>query len=207
MSTRASSSSQSQSISDEQLLERLRDGETAAGEELVRRYCQPLLRYLQRVGGSEQLAEELHQQTWASVLEHIEKFDAKSSGSGGFKAWVFRIATNKANDHWRGLGREKTAKQGMRLVVDQEASPAGVRMEQTEQEAKLKKAIEQLPENQKQVVMLRYYSGLKFIEIAEMLGCPLNTALGRMHKAMIRLREVMEEETTTREGKETAGGV
>jgi len=95
----------------------------------------------------------------------------------------------------------------MRLVVDQEASPAGVRMEQTEQEAKLKKAIEQLPENQKQVVMLRYYSGLKFIEIAEMLGCPLNTALGRMHKAMIRLREVMEEETTTREGKETAGGV
>jgi len=111
MSTRASSSSQSQSISDEQLLERLRDGETAAGEELVRRYCQPLLRYLQRVGGSEQLAEELHQQTWASVLEHIEKFDAKSSGSGGFKAWVFRIATNKANDHWRGLGREKTAKQ------------------------------------------------------------------------------------------------
>jgi len=195
MAARASSLSQSQapSISDEQLLERLKDGETSAGEELVRRFCQPLLRYLQRLAGSEQLAEELHQQTWASVLEHIEKFDAKSSG-GGFKAWLFRIATNKANDHWRGLGREKSAKQGMRLVVDQEAAPAGARMEQGEQETKLKKAIEQLPENQKQVVMLRYYSGLKFIEIAEMLGCPLNTALGRMHKAMIRLREVMEEE-------------
>src|SRR5437016_2483601 len=87
-------------VSDEQLLERLRDGEAQAGEELVRRYYPALMRYLQRVGGTEHLAEELHQQTWASVLEHIDKFDGKSS-SGGFKAWLFRIATNKANDHWR----------------------------------------------------------------------------------------------------------
>src|SRR5438045_4104468 len=87
----AQAASASMVITDEQLLERLKEGETQAGEELVRRYCEPLLRYLQRVGGSESLAEELHQQTWASVLEHIEKFDLKSSG-GGFKAWLFRIA-------------------------------------------------------------------------------------------------------------------
>ena len=53
-------------------------------------------------------------------------------------------------------------------------------------------AISRLPEAQRQVLMLRYYSGLKFIEIAEMIGCPLNTALGRMHKAMIKLKEMME---------------
>ncbi len=41
--------------------------------------------------------------------------------------------------------------------------------------------------------MLRYYSGMKFVEIAQMLGCPLNTALGRMHKAMIKLKQLMEE--------------
>jgi RNA polymerase sigma-70 factor (ECF subfamily) len=64
-------------------------------------------------------------------------------------------------------------------------------MEGSEQEQKLKRAIELLPEAQKQVLMLRYYSNLKFVEIAEMLGCPLNTALGRMHKAMLKLKELM----------------
>jgi RNA polymerase sigma-70 factor (ECF subfamily) len=179
-------------MSDESLAQRLRDGDTTAGDELVRRYCQPLLRYLQRIGGSENLAEELHQQTWASVLEHLDRFDVKST-AGGFKAWLFRIATNKANDHWRSAGREKTAKQGLKLVTDETAPHAGARLDATEQEQKLTEAINQLPENQKQVVMLRYYSGMKFVEIAEMLGCPLNTALGRMHKAMLKLKQLMEE--------------
>ena len=115
-----------------------------------------------------------------------------SSSSGGFKAWLFRIATNKANDLWRSKGREKTAKEGLKLVTEEEGPEASFRMEGTEQEQKLRRAIEALPENQKQVLLLRYYSGLKFIEIAEMLGCPLNTALGRMHKAMLKLKQMME---------------
>src|SRR6185503_2847585 len=80
---------------DEELVERLRDGSATAGELLVKRYFQPLMRYLVRIVGSDHLAEELHQQTWLSVLDHIEKFDVKSTPSGGFKAWLFRIATNK----------------------------------------------------------------------------------------------------------------
>jgi RNA polymerase sigma-70 factor (ECF subfamily) len=178
------------SVSDAVLVERLRAGETPAGESLVRRHYQHLVRYLQRLVGSEHLAEELHQQTWLSVLEHLDKFDPKNC-AGGFKAWLFRIATNKANDHWRSAGREKAAKDGLRLVTDEELPAAGHRLEGTEQEAKLKRAIEKLPEAQKQVLMLRYYSGLKFVEIAQMLGCPLNTALGRMHKAMLKLKELM----------------
>jgi RNA polymerase sigma factor (sigma-70 family) len=188
-------------ITDEVLLQRLRDGEAPAGEELVRRHCQALMRYLYRLSGSEHLAEELHQQTWTSVLDHIDRFDAKSS-SGGFKAWLFRIATNKANDHWRSAGREKIGKEGLRLVTDDQMPPAGFRLEVTEQEQKLRNAIEQLPENQKQVVLLKYYSGLKFVEIADMLGCPLNTALGRMHKAILKLRQIMDEQPASR-GKET----
>ena len=52
--------------------------------------------------------------------------------------------------------------------------------------------IAQLPEGQRQVLMLRYYSNLKFVEIAQIVGCPLNTALGRMHKAVLKLRQLME---------------
>lgn len=177
-------------IPDAELVDRLRNGNPAAGESLARKYYQPLVRYLHRLVGSEQLAEEIHQQTWLSVLEHLDRFDARNV-AGGFKAWLFRIATNKANDHWRSSGREKAAKQGLKLVTDEELPPSDHRMEGTEQEARLKRAIEQLPDAQKQVLMLRYYGNLKFIEIAEMVGCPLNTALGRMHKAMLKLKELM----------------
>jgi len=184
------------SPSDEELFEQLRDGSAAAGEQLVKRYFQPLMRYLVRIVGSDHLAEELHQQTWLSVLDHLDKFDSRSStsggSSGGFKAWLFRIATNKANDHWRSAGRERIAKEGIKLVAEEAAPHAGHRMEGAEQEQKLVRAIEKLPEAQRQVLMLRYYSDLKFVEIADLLGCPLNTALGRMHKATLKLKQLME---------------
>ena len=93
---------------DETLAIRLRDGDATAGEILVARFYTALTRYLYRLAGSEHLAEELHQQTWLSVLDHLSKFDAASSG-GGFKAWLFRIATNKASDHWRSRGRAGAA--------------------------------------------------------------------------------------------------
>jgi RNA polymerase sigma-70 factor, ECF subfamily len=179
-------------LSDETLIERLRDGAPSAGEELAKRYYRPLMQYLQRLMRDDHLAEELHQQTWMSVLENLDKFDP-ASNPGGFKAWLFRIATNKANDHWRARTRDKAAHAGLRLVVEQDLPSAEHRLEGTEQHEKLRRAIEQLPDNQKQVVMLRYYSNLKFVEIAQLLGCPLNTALGRMHKAIIKLKQLMDE--------------
>ena len=179
------------SPSDLELIELLRDGSTSAGEVLVKRYYDPLMRYLQRLAGSDHLAEEFHQQTWLSVLDHLDKFDPNAGG--GFKAWLFRIATNKANDYWRSAGRERSAKEGLKLIAEESVPDASQRMQGSEQEQKLKAAIAELPENQRQILMLRYYSQLKFVEIAELLGCPLNTALGRMHKAMLKLKELMEE--------------
>ena len=178
--------------SDEVLVQRLRGGEGAAGDTLVKRYHQPLVRYLQRLVGSDHLAEELLQQTWLSVLDHLDRFDAAST-SGGFKAWLFRIATNKVNDVWRSRGRERSAREGIGQVTEGAAPHAGTRLEGVEQVEQLHRAIEQLPDSQRQVLLLRYYSGLKFIEIAELLGCPLNTALGRMHKAMLKLKEMLAE--------------
>lgn len=179
-------------LSDEILARRLLDGDPCAGDALVHRYQQPLLRYLRRLAGSEHLADELHQATWLSVLQHLEKFQP-SSGSGAFKAWLFRIATNKANDLWRSRGRERTARQALAPMTELAGPHAGVGLESTEQRQKLIRAIAQLPESQRVVLLLRYYSQMKFTDIAQMLGCPLNTALGRMHKAMIKLKELMEQ--------------
>jgi len=175
--------------SDELLVARLRSGDAAAGETLVDRHCEALLRYLQKLTRSRHAAEELHQQTWTSVLDHLDRFNA--SVSGGFKAWLFRIATNKVNDYWRSRGREIVVMEGLRLVRDTESVDPSARIDMDEQVGQLKQAIEQLPVNQKQVVMMRYYGDMKFVEIAQALGCPLNTALGRMHKAMLRLKQAM----------------
>jgi RNA polymerase sigma-70 factor (ECF subfamily) len=178
--------------SDEALALRLRAGDSAAGDELVTRYHPALIRYLHRLGGSDHMAEELHQQTWLSVLDHIDRFDPASS-AGGFKAWLFRIATNKTNDHWRSRGRERSATEGLKLVTDEELPASSDRLESTQEQEKLKTAIQKLPDAQRQVLMLRYYSNMKFVDIAQMLGCPLNTALGRMHKAVQKLRVLMEQ--------------
>ncbi len=190
---RMSSDDQTQRFApDEVLIRRLRSGDSEAGDELVTRHAKPLLAYLSRMTSSAAMAEELHQATWLSVLQHIERFDVKSS-AGGFRAWLFRIATNKVNDLWRSKGRQRKAEDGLRLVIEEESPDASVHMADGEMVAKLKEAIDRLPEAQKQVVQMRYYANMKFVEIAEALGCPLNTALGRMHKALLKLRGHLEE--------------
>src|SRR4051812_14067424 len=154
MSSNGTSNGQAASgASDAQLIGRWRAGESAAAEVLVARYAQPLLKYLRRLAGSDHAAEELHQQTWLSIVEHLEKFDPTSS-PGGFKSWLYRIATNKANDVWRSHGRERAAKEGMRLVSEIEAPDASTRLTGDEQADRLLRAIEQLPEQQRQVLLL-----------------------------------------------------
>jgi RNA polymerase sigma-70 factor (ECF subfamily) len=177
-------------VSDELLAAHLQSGDAVAGDELVRRFAKPLLGYLARLTGSNQLADELHQQTWLSALEHLDRFDPES-GAGSFKAWLFRIATNKATDVWRSRARLRKVEDGLRLMGEETTPDAGSRLEATETQSKVRQAIDLLPESQKQVVLMRYYAKMKFTEIAEALGCPLNTALGRMHKATLKLREIL----------------
>ena len=185
-------------VSDEALLAGLRAGDVAAGDALVARYASPLLRYLQRLAGPE-LAEELHQQTWLSVLDHVGRFRSGEGNTalgngGGFKAWLFRIATNKANDVWRSRGRERNAKEGLRRMLDPRAPDADAGIETVEQNHKLSAALAMLPREQREALVLRFYSSMKFTEIAQVVGCPVNTALTRVHKGILKLRQMMEAE-------------
>jgi RNA polymerase sigma-70 factor (ECF subfamily) len=179
-------------LSDEALLDRLSRGDTRAGERLVARHYAPLMRYLQRTAGP-RAAEDLLQQTWLSVLTHAHRFVA-DAGSGSFKGWLFRIATNKTKDHWRSAGRERAAKDGYARVSDGAAPWAGHVADGAEQCEKLRRAIEELPQGQREVLLLRYYGGMKFSDIADVLGCPVNTALTRAHKGLLKLRDAMAQE-------------
>jgi len=182
--------------SDDALVAALRGGDGAAAEQLVRRYHEPLLRFLARATGSPQRAEELVQQTWLSVLQHLDQFRCSDpAASLSFRAWLFRIAANKGHDLWRSQARERAAYEGLRWTGYDAAAPdASAAPDGAEQADRLRRAIDALPEPQRQVVLMRYYGGLRFHEIAELLGCPLNTALGRMHKAMQKLRRALEAE-------------
>jgi RNA polymerase sigma-70 factor (ECF subfamily) len=182
--------------SDESLLARLSRGDTAAGETLVERHYAPLMRYLQRTAGP-RAAEDLLQQTWLSVLTHADRFVA-DAGGGSFKGWLFRIATNKTKDHWRAAGREKAAKDGYARATEGAAPWAGHAADGAEQCEKLRRAIEQLPQGQREVLLLRYYGNMKFSDIADVLGCPVNTALTRAHKGLLKLRDAMAPEARTR---------
>jgi RNA polymerase sigma-70 factor (ECF subfamily) len=185
-------------VSDELLLAGLRDGNVSAGDALIARHAGPLLRYLQRLAGPD-LAEELHQQTWLSVLDHVGRFKSGDGNTalgngGGFKAWLFRIATNKVNDVWRSRGRERNAKEGLKRILDPRAPHAGAHAESCEQNQKLAAALEMLPREQRDALVLRFYSSMKFTEIAQVVGCPVNTALTRVHKGILKLRQMMEAE-------------
>ena len=179
---------------DATLVRRLRAGDADAGDALIHRYATPLMTYLRRLAGSDAAAEELHQTTWLSVLEHLAQFDpATAAGDkAGFKAWLFRIATNKATDHFRRVGRDRRrlsafAADPMFSHVD-DGTAALDALHADDRAARLARAIADLPPPQAEVVRLRFYAGLKFVEIAQVVGCPLNTALGRMHKAIGKLR-------------------
>jgi RNA polymerase sigma-70 factor, ECF subfamily len=78
-------------------------------------------------------------------------------------------------------------------MADESGQDAPSPLEATEVQGRVQRAIDLLPEAQKQIVLMRYYANMKFTEIAEALGCPLNTALGRMHKATLKLREMLGE--------------
>jgi len=130
----------SDELSDEALLARLSRGDVSAGEKLVARHYAPLMRYLQRTAGP-RAAEDLLQQTWLSVLTHADRFVA-DAGSGSFRGWLFRIATNKTKDHWRSAGREKAAKDGYARVTEGAAPWAGHVADGAEQCEKLRLAID-----------------------------------------------------------------
>ena len=163
----------------------------AGGEVLVKRYNGSLRRYLLRLVGAS-AAEELHQQTWLSVLSHLDRFVASATG-GSFRGWLFRIAGNKVKDHWRSKSREKCAKEGFGRIAGDRSPGEQSGTEDAEEHERLRRAIDALPECQRHVLMLRYYADMKFLDIAAVLECPLNTALTRAHKGLIKLRRSMAE--------------
>jgi RNA polymerase sigma-70 factor (ECF subfamily) len=174
------------------LIEKARRGSSTALYQLVEPYYRSLYGFVYRTIGDRQWAEDLVQETLLRVIERIGGFV-----QGNFRAWLFTIARNLCVDFFRAqkktvsLETELDGPESKQEIKDIIADISKLPEEELEEKllrTKLQQAIARLAYEQREVLLLRVYSGLTFREIAELVGCPLNTALGRMHYALKNLR-------------------
>jgi len=160
-----------------------RDGNPAAFEGLVRRWQQPVARFLFHLVGREELLPDLCQEVFLRVFEHRSRYRE----TGSFSAWLYRIALNVARDSMRRQRREPRRLGEVQLTVD-EPSPAAV-CERVERGRIVAQTIAELPESLRVVLILRHYEEMSFEQIARLLGEPSSTIKSRFSVALRRLRE------------------
>ncbi len=174
--------------SDQELIEAFRRGDHEAFEILYSRYRRPLYHYLnQMMPGQTTMVDDLFQNTWIKAIDNLGKYQHRHS----FFAWLVRIGHNMAVDHFRQASQRETVE----VTEEQLASSRGIPWREigTRELGKaIQGAIEQLPVEQKEVFMLRQ-NNVAFIEIAQLQNCSLNTALGRMHYAVNKLRQILQD--------------
>ena len=168
-------------------------GKDRAFEKLFKRYERPLFSFIFRFVGDRQSAEDMFQQTWLKVIKGLPKYEER----GSFSSWLFGIANNCCIDRARKQTRAKvdelTSAEGMDCLKNEGSDPEDKIMKK-EKLALLEEAIEKLPFDQKQVVLMRLHCELPFKDIARAVKCPLNTVLGRMHYAVNNLKKMIEKE-------------
>ena len=178
---------------DANLIRRYLAGQDRAFDKLFKRYERPLFSFILRFVRDREGAEDLFQQTWMKVIKALPQYEER----GSFSSWLFGIANNCCVDHARKKARSKvddlTSSEGMDRLPNPNPNPEDTVIKK-EQKAWLEQAVEQLPQEQKQVVLMRLFGQLPFKEIARVVNCPLNTVLGRMHYALKNLRKMTEQE-------------
>ncbi|MDD2279025.1 MAG: sigma-70 family RNA polymerase sigma factor [Bacteroidales bacterium] len=183
-------------LSDNELINQFILGNQMAIELLIRRHRKRVFGYILLLVKNHTIAEDIFQDTFIKVIKSLQ--ENKYTDNGRFVSWVMRIAHNLIIDHFR---REKQLKtySNDQSEIDVFNSPkfSDKNVEELmvfEQIlSEVRSLVEELPDEQKEVVMLRHYAGLSFKEIAEQTNVSINTALGRMRYALINMRKVMQE--------------
>lgn len=183
-------------LSDRVLLNNYLSGDRSAISELIERHSQRVRNYIGIMVKDNDVADDIFQETFIKAVKVID--EGRYVDSGKFLSWVLRIAHNRVLDHFR---REKASKQvneseaGYDMIGTMRFSEPTAEDElvNSEIEQTIRDLVDLLPEEQQEVVRLRYYSKLSFQEIAEQTEVSINTALGRMRYALINLRKMIAE--------------
>lgn len=184
---------------DKQLVQAYKKGDERALEILIDRHQSKVFTSIMMFVKDQYLAEDIFQDTFIKVVHTLRSGNYKDEGK--FAPWVMRIAYNLCVDHHRKTKRNPTItnSEGFDIfdVLSFSEENAEQRITRNETHAKVRRLVDQLPEEQKQVVILRHYANLSFKEISELTGVSINTALGRMRYALINLRKLITEKAIT----------
>lgn len=180
---------------DSELIAQYRNGSEAAFDLLVDRYQSKVFTTIYLIVKDQYVAEDLLQDVFVKVVQTIHS--DRYSEEGKFQPWLMRIAHNLAIDYFRKSKRYPTIlmEDGSNLFNTLMFAEASVEDHRVKEETleMVKKLIEELPEAQKEVLVMRHYLDMSFQEIADQTGVSINTALGRMRYALIHLRKKMKQ--------------
>jgi len=181
-------------MQDIDLINQYVNGDDTSFEILLNRHKNKVYTSIYVIVKDHEIADDIFQDTFIKVLDKIKK--EKYSDEGKFLPWVLRIAHNLCMDHFRKNQKEKiVANDNPEFdILDNISIEDSHKEDQIiadEDQIDIAKYLELLPDEQREVVVLRHYYDYSFKEIAEMTGTNLNTALGRMRYALINLRKLI----------------
>jgi len=182
--------------SDYELILKFIKGEQSCFDKLIHRHKNKVFAYISLYIRDQALAEDLFQGTFLKVIQSVKA--GKYYDNGKFISWVMRIAHNLIIDHFRRIKQMNTISNddyesdlfNNKNLVDDTVEDEMIKKQILKD---VRKMISHLPDDQREVVILRHYAGLSFKEIADITEVSINTALGRMRYALINMRKIMED--------------
>ncbi|WP_205573343.1 RNA polymerase sigma factor [Flavisolibacter nicotianae] len=180
-------------LSDHELINLFNTGNVNAFETLVLRHKDKLFTSILFLVKDKYLAEDIFQDVFIRVIDTIK--GGRYTEEGKFLPWAMRIAHNLCVDHFRKVKRTPTIRnsedQDIFEVLNFTEESAEDKMIKKQSHNRVKDMLDQLPEDQREVIILRHYADMSFKEIARVTNCSINTALGRMRYGLINLRKMM----------------
>ena len=181
-------------ISDATLVCSYIEGDEFSLEILIKRHKQRVYSFIYSKVYDRDIAEDVFQDTFIKVIRTLKR--GKYNEEGKFLPWVMRIAHNLVIDHFRKNNRmpkfDNTGEFSIFSVLSDTSLNAEKALIKDQVETDVRRLIEELPDDQKEVLMMRMYQDMSFKEISERTGVSINTALGRMRYALINMRKVIE---------------
>lgn len=181
--------------SDSELIRLFSEGNVNAFEELTLRYKDKIYSSIYFLVKDKYLAEDIFQDVFYKIIDTIHS--KKYNDEGKFVSWAMRIAHNMCVDHFRKIKRKPVIHTGDGLNIFDWIQVNNENMEEkiirTQSHDRITSLLSMLPDEQKEVIILRHFADLSFKEIAELTNCSINTALGRMRYGLINLRKMMTE--------------
>lgn len=183
-------------MTDEQLVVLYSEGDNIAFDQLLKRHQKSLFNYIYFIIKNRDLSEDIFQETFVKAIITIKQ--GRYTETGKFKAWITRIAHNLIIDYFRQEKNENTISNdnavvdlfNNMLLCDKTIEDMLVNDQIMND---VRKLISLLPDNQREVLEMRYYQDLSFKEISDMTGVSINTALGRMRYAILNMRKMAED--------------